>query len=104
MIKYNVNGNFVDKDTFYEELRNHYDAAPQRLTYEQYLERLDTHGEICLKAGKGKSYTFEYFSVAEEEVFELADIVADAEYDPLDGDAFVIAFAIYQKGFRKQKE
>lgn len=103
MIKYNVNGNFVDKDTFYVELRNHYDAVPQRLTYDQYLERLSTKGEVCLNTTK-EGYKFKYFSAAEEEVYELADIVADAEYDPLDGDAFVIAFAIYQKGFRKQKE
>lgn len=101
MIKYNVNGDFVDKDTFYEELKNHYDAAPQRLTYDQYLEQLVLRGEVCLKTAKGK---FEYFCVADEEVFELEQIVADSEYDPLDGDAFAIAFAVYQKGFRKQRE
>lgn len=104
MVKYCVNGNFVDKDTFYVELRNHYDAVPQRLTtYDQYLEKLAAYGEICLNTSK-EGYKFKYFSTADEEVYELADIVAAAEYDPLDGDAFVIAFAIYKKGYRRQKE
>lgn len=103
MMKYCIHGNFVDKDTFYVELRNHYDAVPQRLTYDQYLEQLAAHGEICLNTLK-QGYKFKYFSTAEEEVYELADIVADTEYDPLDGDAFVIAFAVYKKGFRKQEE
>lgn len=101
MMKYCIHGNFVDKDTFYIELRNHYDAAPQRITYDKYLEELATYGEVCLNTSK-TGYKFKYFSTADEEVYELADIIADAEYDPLDGDAFVIAFAVYKKGFRKQ--
>ena len=39
--------------------------------------------------------------MADEQVFELEQIVADNEYDPLDDDAFYVAFAVFQKGFRR---
>lgn len=104
MILYCVNSKFVDKDTFYEELKRMHNETPQSLTYDECLVRIDSQGYVCLRAKKRKSYEYDYFCAADEEVFELERIVAENEYDPLDGDAFNIAFAIYQCGFRKQKE
>lgn len=103
MIKYRVNGKFVEEETFYAELKKCYDAVTQRLPYEKYLELLNTNGSIRLE-GKGKAryaYEYHYFDMADEQVFELEQIVAENEYDPIDDDAFNIAFAIFQKGFRR---
>lgn len=100
MIKYCVNNNFVDEETFYAELKRYYNIAPQRLTYEKYLELLNTNGCIRLE-GKARTYEYNYFYVADEQVFELEQIVEETEFDPLDSDAFNIAFAIFQKGFRR---
>jgi hypothetical protein len=102
MIKYRVNNKFVDEETFYAELKKYYDATHQPFTYTSYLEKLKTDGCSRLD-GKAITYEYNYFYVADEQVFDLAQIVAENEYDPLDDD-FAIAFAIYQKGFRKQKE
>lgn len=98
MLKYRVNCNFVDEETFYAELKKCYDSVTQPLTYEKYLELLNTNGGIRLNA---KRHYFSYFYIADEQVFELEQIVAENEYDPLDDDAFNIAFAIFQKGFRR---
>ena len=101
MIKYCVNGKFVDEETFYIALRKYYDATHQPFTYTSYLEKLKTDGCIRLE-GKAITYEYHYFYIADEQVFEIAQIVAENEFDPLDGDAFYVAFAIYQNGFRKQ--
>lgn len=103
MIKYRVDGKFVEEETFYAELKKYYDAVPQRFTYEEYLEKLKTEGCTRLdgKAKKVKTYEYHYFDMADEQVFELEEIVAESEFDPLDDDAFYVAFAIYQKGFRR---
>ena len=100
MIKYCVNNKFVDEETFYAELKKYYDAVPQRFTYEEYLEKLKTKGCARLD-GKAKTYEYHYFDMADEQVFELAEIVAENEYDPLYDDAFAVAFAIFQRGFRR---
>ena len=100
MIKYRVNNKFVEEETFYAELKKYYEAVPQRFTYEDYLEKLKTEGWVRLD-GKAKTYEYHYFDMADEQVFELADIIAENEFDPLDGDAFYVAFAIFQKGFRR---
>ena len=39
MIKYRVDGKFVEEETFYADLKKYYDAVPQRFTYEEYLEK-----------------------------------------------------------------
>ena len=103
MIKYRVNNKFVDEETFYAELKKCYDAVTQRFTYEEYLEKLKTEGCTRLdgKAKKAKTYEYHYFDMADEQVFELEEIVAESEFDPLDDDAFYVAFAIFQKGFRR---
>lgn len=102
MIKYRVNCKFVDEETFYAELKKRYDAVTQRFTYEKYLELLNANGSIRLDGkSKARSYEYHYFDMADEQVFELEQIVAENEYDPLDDDSFNIAFAIFRKGFRR---
>ena len=100
MIKYRVDGKFIEEETFYIALKKYYDAVPQRFTYEEYLEKLKTEGCARLD-GKAKTYEYHYFDRADEQVFELEEIVAESEFDPLDDDAFYVAFAIFQKGFRR---
>ena len=100
MIKYRVDGKFVEEETFYADLKKYYDAVPQRFTYEEYLEKLKTEGCVRLD-GKAKTYEYHYFDMADEQVFELEEIVTESEFDPLDDDAFYVAFAIFQKGFRR---
>ena len=100
MIKYRVNDKFVDENVFYEELRKAYDAKPQRLTFEECLARIETQGCVALQAKK-KNYYYEYFCVADEDVFEMENIICETEYDPLDGDDFDIAYALYKHGFGK---
>ena len=63
MIKYRVDGKFVDEETFYTNLKKYYDAVPQRFTYEEYLERLKTEGCVRLD-GKAKTYEYHYFDMA----------------------------------------
>ena len=102
MIKYRVDGKFIEEETFYAELKKCYDKVQQRFTYDEYLEKLKTEGCVRLDGkGKARTYEYHYFDMADEQVFELEQIVADNEYDPLDDDAFYVAFAIYQKGFRR---
>lgn len=102
MIKYRINCKFVDEETFYAELKKCYEAVPQRFTYDKYLELLNTNGSIRFDGkSKARSYEYHYFDMADEQVFELEQIVAENEYDPIDDDAFNIAFAIFQKGFRR---
>ena len=101
MIKYRVNDKFVDKDVFYEELRKKYDAAKQYLTFDDCMTRIESEGQVCLQASKRKNYYLECFYVADEQVFEIEDIVCENEYDALDGDAFNIAYALYKNGFRR---
>ena len=100
MIKYRVNNKFVDEDVFYEMLRKMYDAKPQNLTFEECLVRIKTEGCVCLQA-KRKSYYYECFYCADEDVFEMECIIMDNEFDPLDDDAFNIAYALYKQGFKK---
>lgn len=100
MIKYRVDGKFVEEETFYIALKKYYDAVPQRFTYKEYLEKLKTEGCARLD-GKAKTYEYHYFDRADEQVFELEEIIVENEYDPLDDDAFAVAFAIFQKGFRR---
>ncbi len=101
MLKYRVNNIFVEEETFYAELKKCYDATPQPITYENYVDLLNTNGCIRLTEKTKKTFNYHYFDRAEEQVFELEQIVAENEYDPLDDDAFNIAFAIYQNGFRR---
>lgn len=102
MIKYRVDCKFVNEETFYAELKKRYDAVTQRFAYEKYLELLNDNGSIRLEGkGKARSFEYHYFDMADEQVFELEQIVAENEYDPLDDDSFNIAFAIFQKGFRR---
>ena len=102
MIKYRVDGKFVEEETFYIALKKYYDAVPQRFTYDEYLEKLKTDGCVRLDGkGKARTYEYHYFDRADEQVFELEEIVAESEFDPLDDDAFYVAFAIFQKGFRR---
>lgn len=98
MIKYRVNNKFVDEETFYAELRKCYDTTPQPFTYTSYLNTLKTNGQVRLDAVR---HYYSYFYVADEQVFELEQVVMDNEYDPEDDDAFAVAFAIYQSGFRR---
>ena len=104
MIKYRVNNKFVDKGVFYEELERLLAMSHQIFTYDQCLELLCSQGYVRLEVNKRKSYVYEYLYMADEQVFELEQIIEDNEYDPLDDDAFYVAFAIYQKGFKKIKE
>ena len=102
MIKYRVDGKFVEEETFYIALKKYYDAVPQRFTYDEYLEKLKTDGCVRLDGkGKARTYEYHYFDRADEQVFELEEIVAESEFDPLDDDSFYVAFAIFQKGFRR---
>ena len=104
MIKYRVNNKFVDEETFYTELKKHYDTVPQKFSYEDALERFKTYGGNAVRTKKGKNPwddRYAFFYMADEQVFELAEIVVENEYDPEDNDAFDVAFAIYQKGFRR---
>ncbi len=98
MIKYRVNNKFVEEEAFYIALKKDYESMPHTITYEECLECLTTQGCVRLSV---KRYYFSYFYMADEEVFELEQIVAENEYDPLDDDAFAVAFAIFQKGFRR---
>ena len=100
MIKYRVNNKFVDEETFYAELKKYYDAIPQLSTYEKCLELLNTNGCVRIN-GKARTYEYYYFDRADEQVFELEQIVAETEFYPIDGDAFAVAFAIFQNGFRR---
>ena len=105
MIKYRVNNEFVDEETFYAELKKYYDTVPQKFSYEDALESLTNYGGICVLTKKGKNPWDDRhacFYMADEQVFELEEIVCETEYDPEDDDAFDVAFAIYNKGFRKQ--
>lgn len=104
MIKYRVNNKFVDEETFYAELKTYFVIVPQKFSYEDTLERLKNNGGTCVLTKKGKNPwddRYAYFDMADEQVFELEQIVADNEYDPLDDDAFAVAFAIFQNGFRR---
>ena len=103
MIKYRVDGKFVEEETFYAELKKSYDKVQQPFTYDKCLDLLKTNGCVRLDGKSTRyNYNYTYFYVADEQVFELEEIVAESEFDPLDGDAFYVAFAIYNKGFRKQ--
>lgn len=104
MIKYRVNNKFVDKGVFYEELERLLAMSHQIFTYDQCIELFRSQGYVRLETNKRKSYVYEYLYMADEQVFELEQIVENTEYDPEDCDAFDIAFAIHQKGFRKIKE
>jgi hypothetical protein len=101
MLKYRVDNIFVEEEIFYTDLKKCYDATPQPITYENYVDLLNTNGSIRLNGKNKKNFEYHYFDRAEAQVFELEQIVVEHEYDPLDEDAFNIAFAIYQKGFRR---
>lgn len=102
MIKYRVNNKFVDENTFYEELRKAYDAKPQLFTFEECLIKIKSNGYVALKT-KNRGYIADFFYVADEDVFEMEDIVYQVEYDALDNDGFDIAYALYKHGFQKVK-
>lgn len=101
MLKYRVDNTFVDEEIFYADLKKCYDATPQPITYENYVDLLNTNGSIRLTSKTKRTCEYHYFDRAEAQVFELEQIVLDNEYDPLDDDAINIAFAIYQSGFRR---
>ena len=43
----------------------------------------------------------DYFMMCEEEILEIAEIVEENEFDPLDNDSLKIATALYNTGYRK---
>ena len=102
MIKYRVNNKLVEEETFYTEVKKAHETMPQVFSYTEILDRLKTAGYARVESKKGRTYLYDYFYMADEQVFELEQIVAENEYDPEDCDAFDVAFAIYNKGFRKQ--
>lgn len=103
MIKYRVNDKFVDKETFFEELRKSYDKQPQHRTFDDFVAHIESDGYVYLVI-TGKIYIWNMFCAADEEVFEMENIICENEYDALDNDAFAIAYALYKHGYKRQKE
>ena len=110
MIKYmDTNYNFISEEKFMGQIKEFCEDENKNvhgLTFEQAMEKLNNYGvAVFLEKPRRKNgcMTWARFYMADEEVFEIEDIVIDNESDPCDNDSFGIAFAIYKAGWRKQK-
>lgn len=109
---YQINYKEVTKDEFEKELNL------QLENYKPYSEYYpQTKEEVLKDLKKDKRVKlFEYdkrfkdrliitkevtFIACEEEILEIADIVARNEYDACDGDDLQIAIALWKAGYRK---
>ena len=98
---------FVSEKEFWEKIKEFCDDPKlnaSHITFEDAKETLVQHGKISfLKEDKERrSWIWNTFFMADEEVFDMCDVIANIEYDPLDGDCFNIAFEIHKAGWRKK--
>lgn len=103
-MKYFVQGTEVNKEEFdskfEKELENYNPISeywPQ--TKEEVYKKLKEEREFSfIVNGRWK-----YFVAVEEEIYDMAQVVAEAEFDALDGDSVAIAVALYNTGYKKVK-
>ena len=110
---YKIDYTEVDKETFEQELEkyiNDYIPCNEYWTpKDKVREKLKNDREFRFpvydKRYKNRLVLLHYvtFSAIEEEVIELAHIIAQNEYDPCDDDCLRIAVALYNEGYRKLK-
>ena len=91
-IVYRVNTKIVSKKEFETAVNSHQKA-------DLIKEKIKERGVCYVEAPKGKSYAYDCFYCAHPDVFKMEKIIEDNEYDPLDDDAFNIAYALYEAGF-----
>mgnify|MGYP003308917220 CR=1 FL=1 len=101
MIKYRANNVFVDKDVFYEELKKAYDIEPQKFGIGVHMNELVERGYTYIILTSAKPWKYRLFCIAEEEVFEMEDIIWNSSTEIPISDAFESAYKLYKQGFRK---
>lgn len=105
---YKINEDIVSKEVFETELQKKIDSYVPLSEYwpkkEQLRDELAKTRILYFKE-KGKhilGYSkVDCFTAAEEEIFDMVEIIENNESDPLDGDAFRIAVALYNAGYKK---
>ena len=103
-MKYFVQCEEVNKEEFdiaFEKALESYkpisEYGPQ--TKEEMYEKLKQEREVSFMI-RG---TWRYFLAVEEEIYDMAQVVEEAEFDALDGDSVAIAVALYNAGYKKVK-
>lgn len=103
-MKYFVQGIEVDKEEFnskFEKALESYKPASEHWpqTKEEVYEKLKQEREFSFMI-RG---AWKYFVAVEEEIYAMALVIEEAEFDALDGDSVAIAVALYNAGYRKVK-
>ena len=103
-MKYFVQGREVSEDEFAIELEKALEGYKPNSEYwpqtkEEVYEKLKQEREFSFMV-KGR---WKYFVAIEEEIYDMAQVVEEAEFDALDGDSVAIAVAFYNAGYRKVK-
>ena len=103
-MKYFVQGTEVSKEEFdikfEKELENYKPISeywPQ--TKEEVYEKLKQEREFSFMI-RG---AWKYFVAVEEEIYDMAQVIEEAEFDAFDGDSIAIAVALYNTGYKKVK-
>lgn len=91
-IVYRINTKIVSKKEFETTVNSHSRA-------DFIKEKIKERGVCYVEAPKRKSYAYDCFYCAHPDVFKMEKIIEDNEYDPLDGDAFNVAYALHEAGF-----
>ena len=91
-IVYRINTKIVSKDEFENVVNSHPRA-------DFIKAKVEEQGVCCVEAPKRKQYMYDWFYCAPANVFKMEGIIEENEYDPLDADAFNIAYALHKAGF-----
>lgn len=108
---YKINGKEVSKEQFEAEFQKRVE------TYIPYSEYWPKKDELRKYLEEHKQLVFpiydkrykdrlvftdkDYFMMCEDDILEIAGIVEENEFDPLDNDSLKIAVALYNAGYRK---
>ena len=103
-MKYFVQGIEVNKEEFnskfekaLESYKPAFEHCPQ--TKEEVYEKLKQEREFSFMVGG----VWKYFVAIEEEIYDMALVVEETEFDAFNGDSIAIAVAFYNSGYRKVK-
>ncbi len=100
-MQYYINGKQFTEEAFYKEV--------ERQPEQEFIKKaLVEQGHIFISdksdpIKKRKKLMLE-FCAAPKVVWDMYDIILETEFDPLDDDAFTIAWTLYKSGFGYMKE
>ena len=102
-MRYFIQGKEVNKEEFDRELEKELE------NYKPISELWPTKAQMYKKLKEQRKLSFmvngrwKDFAAVEEEIYDMAQVIEEAEFDTFYGDAIPIAVALYNAGYGKVK-